>query len=258
MTLFDTHAHLDDEQFDEIRDAVVGRANEAGVETMIAVGTSASTSQKCIQIADTYESVFAAVGIQPNYCSQVTDEEWETVSQLAQHPRAVAIGETGLDRHWDYTPFAVQQKYFDLHAELSRSTGLPMVIHMRDCESDIVDSLRKYHQEGPLAAVMHSFTGCWETAEACLEMGLYISFAGMLTFKKSAELRQVAAKVPRDRLLIETDSPYLSPHPKRGQRPNEPGLIVHTAQCLADILAIDLEALGQLTTHNAKQLFSRV
>ena len=255
MDLFDTHLHLDDEQYDGARDEVVRRANTAGVQSMVAVGTTAASSQVCVDLAGQYDSVLAAVGIQPNYCAEAGEGDWDKVVSLAEQPRVVALGETGLDRYWDYTPFEVQQDYFDRHLRLSQQLDLPFIVHMRDCGSDIVEMLREARQHGPLRGVMHSFTGDAELAKECLELGLEISFAGMVTYKKSDDLRAVAASIPDGRILIETDAPYLSPHPKRGQRPNEPALIVHTAECLARVRGVDLETFSQLTTYNARRLF---
>ncbi len=255
MELFDTHAHLDDEQFDDIRDAVVERAVADGVGTVIAVGTTASASKKCVEIAARYENVFCSVGIQPNYCAQAASDDWDQIVQLATEPKVAGLGETGLDRYWDYTPLEVQRDYFDRHLRLSQKTGLPFIVHMRDCGEDILEMLREARLRGPLDGVMHSFTGDATLAAECLDLGLYISFAGMVTYKKSHELRSVSAGIPADRILIETDSPYLSPHPHRGQRPNEPALIVHTAQCLADARGSSLDDFAQLTTENARRLF---
>ena len=184
--------------------------------------------------------------------------DWDQVVALAQSTEVVALGETGLDRHWDYTPFDVQQDYFDRHLVLSQQLKIPFIVHMRDCGDDIIQMLREARQRGPLQGVMHSFTGDSSQALECLELGLYISFAGMVTFKKSEDLRSVATEIPADRLLIETDAPYLSPHPHRGQRPNEPALLVHTAQCLATIREVSLENIASQTSHNAHELFSRV
>ena len=254
MQLFDTHAHLDDEQLLPQVEQVVERAVACGVETMVAVGTTAASSVQCVRLAERFESVYAAVGIQPNYGSEAADRDWKEIEQLAQHPRVVAIGETGLDAYWDFTPFAGQQTLFARHIELARQRGLPFIVHMRDCGEQILDSLRQ-SQRGEVPGVMHSFTGDVALAEQCLQLGMYISFAGMVTFKKSVQLREVARAIPADRLLIETDSPYLSPHPKRGVRPNEPSLIVHTATCLAEVRGISLNELAAVTTANAQRLF---
>jgi TatD DNase family protein len=258
MHLFDTHTHLDDEQFDDIRDEVIQRAREAGVYSMIVVGTNAATSRKCVEIAAGNEGVFAAVGIQPNYAHEATDEDWEEILRLAEDANVVAIGETGLDRYWDFAPFPIQQEYFGRHIELSQQSGLPFIVHMRDCDADVLEMLRAAKTRGPLAGVMHSFSGMAETVAECIQLGMSISFAGMVTYKKSDELRAIAKQVPADRLLIETDCPYLSPHPKRGHRPNEPALIEHTARCLAEVRGETIEELAVRTTENAKKLFNRI
>ncbi len=255
MNLFDTHAHLDDEQFDDIRTDVVKRAREAGVRQIVAVGTTADSSEKTVELAAQFEEVLAAVGIQPNYCAAAKPADWDRIVDLARQPGVVAIGETGLDRYWDYTPFELQQDYFDRHIRLSQEAGLPFIVHMRDCGDDILKMLRDAATHGPLCGVMHSFTGDAELAGQCVELGLYISFAGMVTYKKSDELRAVAKSIRHDRILIETDAPYLSPHPRRSQRPNEPALIVHTAECLADVRGMSVEEFAELTTTNARRLF---
>ncbi|RIK76415.1 MAG: hydrolase TatD [Planctomycetota bacterium] len=255
MQLVDTHVHLDQEEFDADRAEVIARAHAAGVSAIVAIGTTAASSESVVKMAAEHPGVFAAVGIQPNYCVQAAAEDWERIVELARRPGVVAIGETGLDRYWDYTPFAVQQDYFDRHIDLAARLGLPFVVHMRDCGDDILAALRAAHERhGSLSGVMHSFTGDADLAEACVELGLYISFAGMATFKKSAESRAVAAAIPADRILVETDSPYLSPEPYRGKR-NEPAHVVHTAACLAAARGETPEAFAEQTTANARRLF---
>ncbi len=255
MELIDTHAHLDDEQFDAQLDAVIQRARQADVASVIAIGTTARSSRTCVELAGRYLEVHAAVGIQPNYAGEASEEDWSQIVELANQTKVVALGETGLDRFWDYTPFEQQQDYFDRHLHLAHQTGLPVVIHMRDCLKDILQMLREARRRGPLRGVMHSYTGDIAGAEECLELGLHISFAGMVTYKKSVDLRSVAATIPADRLLIETDAPYLSPEPQRATRPNEPALIVHTARCLAEVRNVTLEELAAQTARNARQLF---
>ena len=173
---------------------------------------------------------------------------------MSSRPRVVALGETGLDRYWDYTPLDVQQDYFDRHLRLSQQTGLPFIVHTRESDADVLAMLREARLRGPLTGVMHSFTGSSETAAECLELGMYISFAGMATFKKSDALRAVARTIPADRILIETDSPYLSPHPLRGKR-NEPAHVLHTAECLARERGQTLDEFAAQTTANARRLF---
>ncbi|MBV9125769.1 MAG: TatD family hydrolase, partial [Planctomycetes bacterium] len=199
--------------------------------------------------------LFATVGIQPNQVAEAGPGDWDEVVRLVSQPRVVAVGETGLDRHWDFTPFGQQEDYFARHLELARKHGLAVVIHCREAEADVVRMLRAdYERHGPVRAVMHSFTGDAATAEACLAMGLHISFAGMLTYKNAQALREVAAGIPLDRLLVETDSPYLAPVPVRGRR-NEPAFVVHTAACLAGIKGVAVAVLAEQTTRNARTLF---
>ena len=255
MQLFDTHAHLDQTEFDADRVEVIARARKAGVENIIAIGISADTSAACVKLAAEYDGVHTAVGMQPNYLAEAGPGDWDRVVAMLSEPGVVAIGETGLDRYWDFTPFDLQQDYFDRHIRLSQERGLPFIVHMRDCDEDILVMLREAYLRGPLNGVMHSFTGSRAMADECLAMGLYISFAGMVTFKKSDELRAIAAAVPEDRILIETDSPYLSPEPVRKVKRNEPAHVLHTATCLAGVRGTTLEAFAALTTANAKRLF---
>ena len=256
ITLFDTHAHLDQADFDVDRAEVVERARAVGVTTMLAVGTTAASSRTCVEIAAAHEGVYAAVAIHPNYLAEATPEDWATIEQLASAPRVVAIGETGLDRHWDFTPFDVQQDYFARHMRLAAQRDLPFIVHLRDCEADVMASLRAAADDrGALRGVMHSFTGDAAMAAECIALGLHISFAGMVTYKKSQALRECAATIPADRLLIETDAPYLSPEPVRGVRRNEPAHVKYTAECVAKARGVSVEELATLTTANARQLF---
>jgi TatD DNase family protein len=255
MQLFDTHAHLDQADFDADRAEVIARARDAGVESIISIGTTAATSAVCVRLAAEYTGVFAAVGMQPNYIAEADPGDWDHIVALAGEPGVVAIGETGLDRHWDFTPFDVQQDYFDRHLRLAAERGLPFVVHMRDCDDDILAMLREARKRGPLVGVMHSFTGGAAMAEECLAMGMHISFAGMVTYKKSDELRAVAAMVPENRILVETDAPYLSPEPVRKVKRNEPGHVAHTAACIAAVRGVSVEAFAAQTTANARRLF---
>jgi TatD DNase family protein len=255
LELIDTHAHLDDDRFQADLPAVLARAAEAGVRRIVTIATTAPSSAGCVALAAEHPILAATVGIQPNHVAEAAPDAWDAVVQLAGRPKVVAIGETGLDRHWNYTTFAQQEDFFARHLDLARRRGLPVVIHCREAEADVVRMLRvDYERHGPLRAVMHSFTGDWATAEACLAMGTFISFAGMITYKNAQNLRDVAARVPLDRLLVETDSPYLSPAPLRGKR-NEPGYVVHTAACLATVLGVDVGVIAEHTTQNARRLF---
>ena len=252
---FDTHAHLDDDRFQSDLPAVLDRAAAAGLMRVVTVATTAPSSHACIALARQHSLLRASVGIQPNHVAEAAAGAWDDVVRLAGDATVVALGETGLDRHWDHTPFAQQEDYFARHLELARAKGLAVVIHCREAEADTLRMLRAdFDRRGPVRAVMHSFTGDLATAQACLEMGLYISFAGMLTYKSAQNLRDVAAQVPLDRVLVETDCPYLAPVPVRGQR-NEPAHVVHTAACLANLLGVTLSSLGEQTTANARRLF---
>jgi TatD DNase family protein len=255
MQLIDTHLHLDEEAFRPDRDEVVARAVAAGVATMISIGITAATSRAAVSLAATYPTVYAAVAIQPNYVSQAAPGDWEIIEELSTQPKVVAIGETGLDRYWDHAPFDVQVEFFDKHLELARRLDLPFIVHCREAEKDVVAQLKRAASAGALRGVMHSFSGDAETALACVELGLHISFAGMLTFKKNDALRAVAAQVPLDRLLVETDAPYLAPTPFRGKR-NEPAYVRNTADVLATVRNLTPSEIAQATTDNARRLFA--
>lgn len=256
LELFDTHAHLDQPAFDDDRIQVIQRALNAGVTRILAIGISADSSEASAQLASDHDCLRSAAGIQPNDVDEAQPGDWDRIVALAQHPQVVALGETGLDRYWDKTPFDQQEDYFDRHLRLSQQTGLPFVVHMRECEQDILRMLREAAQRGPLRGVMHSFTGDAPMAAECIDLGLHISFAGMVTFKKSTDLRESAASVPLDRLLVETDSPYLSPEPVRKIRRNEPAHVAHTARLLAEVRGERLEDLAAATTANARRLFA--
>jgi len=255
MRLIDTHAHLDDERFHADRLDVLNRARQAGLCRIITVATTATSSSQSIALAEKHALLSATVGIHPNHAAEVSPGDWDEVVRLAPRTQVVGIGETGLDRHWDRTPFPQQEDYFARHLQLARLHKKPVIIHGREADADIVRMLREdFDQHGPVHGVMHSFAGAGETAQACLQMGLYISFAGMLTYKNAANLRELAATIPLDRLLVETDSPYLAPVPMRGKR-NEPAFVAHTAACLAEALALDVNVLAEATTNNARRLF---
>lgn len=255
MTLIDTHAHLDDEQFQGDLEAVLARAREAGVEKIVTVATTAPSSHACIALANRHADLYATVGIHPNNVAQAADDAWDDIVRLVERERVVALGETGLDRHWHDTPISQQEDYFARHLELARARGLAVVIHCREAEADVVRMLRAdYERHGPVRGVLHSFSANAATAVACLDMGLCLSFAGMVTFKNAQALRDVAAQVPFDRLLVETDSPYLAPVPVRGRR-NEPAHVAHTAACLAQVKGVAVAVLAAHTTRNARALF---
>ena len=255
MPFFDTHAHLDDEQLVAQLDEIVQHAEASDLVGITAIGTTVDSSRHCMEIANRFPKVYSSVGIHPNHCQDASADDWSRILNLSTHHKVVAIGETGLDRYWDFCPLDIQKAWFAKHILLSYEAGKPLVIHMRDCESDILETLDNHCQQDRVNGIMHSFTGSWETAQQCLAWGMYISFAGMVTFKKSDGLRATAKEVPEERLLVETDSPYLSPEPFRGKRPNEPARVEHTLRCLAEVRGVSAEHLAEVTTANAKRLF---
>lgn len=260
MPFFDTHAHLDQPEFDPDRDAVLARAAAAGVEQMLCPGISAASSDAVVRLAEQYPALFAAVGIQPNYGQEAQPGDWDQIVRLAEHPRVVAIGETGLDRHWDFTPFELQQDYFERHLELARRLNLPVIIHCREADADLMPMLRQAAAHRPLQGVMHAFSGDAAMAAECLELGLFISFAGNITYtnKKFVPFRQVSTTIAADRLLMETDCPYIVPHPLRGKEPrNEPANLIHTATALATLRNTPPADLASQTTINARRLFCK-
>ena len=254
LTLFDTHAHLNVDAFDDCLDEVIQRARDAGVVGINVIGIDVATSRRACDLAAAFPGfLYAVVGIQPNSAFEADEGDFGVIEQLAGCPGVRGIGETGLDCYWDDTPIEMQHDYFDRHLQLCRETGLPMVIHMRESCDLIIKQLSQQANVPP--GVMHSFTGSLDQARQCLEFGLDISFAGMVTFKKSDDLRAVAQFVPENRLLVETDAPYLSPEPLRGRRPNEPARVEHTLRCLAEARGVSAEHLAEVTTANAKRLF---
>lgn len=254
MELIDTHVHIQEDAFEADRLEVLTRANEAGVRQMVVVGFTVDSSRRAVELASQDSRLFAVVGIQPNHVHEARPADWDAILELVRQPRVVGIGETGLDHYWKVAPLELQAEYFQRHMRLSRETGLPFVVHLRDADADMVTELRKAAEAGPLNGVMHSFTGSLETAQACLELGLHISFAGMVTFKNNHALRAVAAAVPLDRILIETDCPYLAPSPHRGKR-NEPAFVKLTAECLAAVRGLSPDEFAAVTTANARRLF---
>ena len=256
--MIDTHAHLDDPQFDEDRDAVLARSQAAGVEAIVCVGTTLESSRAAVRLAENYSQIYAAVGIHPNSCAEATDDQWQQIVALAEHPRVVALGETGLDRYRDFAPLDRQIEFFGRHLRLGRRRRLPVIIHCREAAADLLPLLDEAAGVAPLAAVLHAFSGDAAMAAKCLELGLFISFAGNVTYKNSKfqSLRAAATTIPADRLLLETDCPYLSPEPYRGKRPrNEPALVVHTAANLAQLRGVAVAQLSAETAANARRLF---
>ena len=254
MRLFDTHCHLDEEAFVGDVEDVVARTLDEGLVGLATIGITADPSRAAVELAHRFPSVHAVVGIQPNYVAESSQADWETILELVTDPQVVAVGETGLDRYWDYSPIEDQAEMFRRHMQLAREHELPFVVHCREAEADVVTELEREAGHGPLNGIMHSFAGDARTATRCVELGMHISLAGMLTFKKNDSLRAAAAEVPLERLLVETDAPYLAPMPFRGKR-NEPAWVRYTAECLAEAKGISLEELAEATTENALRIF---
>ncbi len=256
MEMIDTHAHLDADAFARDLDEVVERASGVGVTQILTIGIDLQTSRNAFQLAERFANVFAVVGIQPNYASTAKPSDLVEIADMCSSPNVVGIGETGLDRYWDYAPIELQREYFRKHLELAVETGLPFVVHCRDAESDVVEELQNFADGASLVGLMHSFCGDQSTADACRDLGMHFSFSGMLTYKKNKELRDVASRVPRDRLLIETDSPYLVPTPKRGkEKRNEPAYVAYVCEVLAEVHGVSPAEMADQTTRNARSLF---
>ncbi len=254
LKLIDTHCHLDANAFQQDLSDVLLRACEIGLTRIVSIGVSRSSSEAVLQLAAQHPIVAPVVGIHPNYALEAAPNDWELISTMAQLPSVVGVGETGLDRYWKDVPIDIQQDFFRRHIALARETGKPFVVHCRDAEEDVISLLQEEADGCPYAGVMHSFCGSRRTAEICLEMGLHISFSGMLTYRRNEELRATAAAIPLDRLLVETDAPYLAPQPQRGKR-NEPAFTAMTNEVLADVHKMSAAEMAELTTRNACQLF---
>lgn len=253
--LVDTHCHLDDPRFESDFSAVLRRATEAGVVRVICIGTDLASSRASLGLARGHAELAAVVGIHPNHLAEMSESDWDALVEIAGMPDVVGIGESGLDRHWDKTPFALQEEFFARHLALARACSKPIVIHNREADADTARMLRdEFDRRGPIRGVLHSCAADAATVRACLAMGLHISFSGMVTYKNADAIRALVAEVPDDRLLVETDAPYLSPVPVRGKR-NEPAFVAHTAARIADLRGITAEALGEITTRNALELF---
>lgn len=256
MEFFDSHCHLDPMRYGDELPQVIGRARAAGVVGMTVIGTRASDSEAAAELAAREHGLVAAAGIHPNDVAEIESNEWDRITRLVVSGRVAAIGETGLDWYRDSAPRDLQREFFDRHIRLAQSLGLPLVVHTRDSIRDTLDTLREAIARGPLSVVLHAFTGTQAEAEEAVSLGCCLGFAGMVTFRSAAALREVAAAVPAERLLIETDSPFLSPEPLRGRR-NEPSHVVHTARCLAIARGVSLDRLAAETTANARRVFLR-
>jgi TatD DNase family protein len=256
MTLVDHHCHLDFPDFADELDGVVARAKTAGVGLMVSISTRIRRFDRLLQIADAHANVFCSIGTHPHYAHEELDVPVEEIVRLSRHPKVVAIGEAGLDYFYDKSPRVAQEQGFRAHIAAARETQLPLVIHARDADEDMASILEEEMANGTFPAVLHCFTGGADLARRGLALGLYVSFSGILTFKKSDELRAVARTVPLDRLLVETDAPYLAPGKYRGKR-NEPAYVVQTAAELAKVKGVTLEELSRATTENFFRLYTK-
>lgn len=250
--LIDSHTHLDAEQFDEDREQVIERALAAGVTKIINIGFNRETIPTTLALADQYDCIYAAIGWHPVDAIDMQPEDLAWIEELSRHEKVVAIGEIGLDYHWDKSPKDVQHRVFREQIRLARKLGMPIMIHNRDAHQDIVQILRE-ENAAEVGGIMHCFSGSWETAKLCLDMNFYISFGGPVTFKNAKQPKEVLAKVPLDRLLVETDAPYLTPHPYRGKR-NESAYVRLVAEAAAEIRGMSLDELAQVTSANAARL----
>ncbi len=252
--LFDTHAHLNAEQFNEDLEQVIERAKQAGVTNIVVVGFDDVTIPRAIELADRYDFIYAAVGWHPVDAIDMTDEHLQWLEELAAHPKVVALGEMGLDYYWDKSPKEVQQEVFRKQIRLAKKVKLPIIIHNREATQDIVDIL---NEEGAseVGGIMHCFGGSVETAKLCIDMNFLISLGGPVTFKNAKKPKEVATEIPLEKLLIETDCPYLAPHPFRGKR-NESGFVKLVAEEIAQLKGISYEEVAAKTAENAKLLFN--
>lgn len=252
--LIDTHCHLDFPDFAEDLAAYVARAEEAGVSRMVTISTRVSRFATYAGIAERFASVWCTVGTHPHGAHEELDVTADQLAQLAEHPRCVAIGEAGLDYHYDKSPRDAQAQGLRTHIAAARMTRLPLVIHARQADEDMIAILREETEKGAFPAILHCFTAGSELARVGVELGLYVSFSGILTFKTSEDLRQIARDVPIERLLVETDAPYLAPVPFRGKR-NEPSYVVETAKTLADVKGVSFDEISRVTTENARRCY---
>ncbi|WP_026593104.1 TatD family hydrolase [Bacillus sp. UNC437CL72CviS29] len=251
--LFDTHSHLNAEQFEEDLQEVIARMKETGVTYTVVVGFDEITIKKAIELAETYDFIYAAVGWHPVDAIDMTEDHLVWLEELAAHPKVVALGEMGLDYHWDKSPKEIQKEVFRKQIQLAKKVKLPIIIHNRDATQDIIDILEEENAT-EVGGIMHCFGGSVEVAKQCIDMNFLISLGGPVTFKNARKPKEVAMEIPMEKLLIETDCPYLTPHPFRGKR-NEPSYVKLVAEEIANLKGISYEEVAQITTENAKALF---
>ncbi|MFN7253041.1 MAG: TatD family hydrolase [Anaerobacillus sp.] len=252
--LFDTHAHLNADQFEEDVADVIRRAQVEGVSNIVVVGFDEKTIKGALRLAEEYDFIYAAVGWHPVDAIDMKDEHIAWLEELASHPKVVALGEMGLDYYWDKSPKDIQKEVFRRQIQLAKKVKLPIIIHNRDAHEDIVKILKE-ENASEVGGIMHCFAGSYEIAKQCIDMNFYISFGGPVTFKNAKRPKEVVKNLPLDRLLIETDCPYLAPHPYRGKR-NEPSYVKLVAETIAEIKEMTYEEVVEITNQNAKKLFA--
>jgi TatD DNase family protein len=252
--LIDSHCHLDSEQFDHDREAVIERALAAGIGHMVAIGTGNGPPdlEAGIRLADRYEAFYATVAVHPHDAAKATPDTFENLTDLSRHPKVVAIGEMGLDYHYDFAPRGVQRSVFIEQMRIAADAKKPIVIHTREAWDDTIAVIRE-HWDLKLGGIMHCFSGGPKEAQQALDLGFYLSFGGIVTFPKAVDIQEAARVAPIDRILVETDAPYLAPVPKRGKR-NEPAYVVETARKLAGLRGVTEDAIGDATTANFRRL----
>jgi TatD DNase family protein len=255
--LVDSHCHLDFDDFSDDLDGIVARARAAGIGRMVTISTRVKRRAGLLTIVDRFPDVYCSIGTHPHHAHEELDLTTADLVALTRHPKTVALGEAGLDYHYDLSPRDAQERGFRNHIAAARETGLPLVIHSREADADMAAILEEETGKGAFPAVLHCFTGGSELAQRAVALGLFISFTGILTFKKSDELRAIAAALPADRILVETDAPYLAPGRHRGKR-NEPSYVVETAKVLAQTRNVALDDIARQTTENFFRLFSKV
>jgi TatD DNase family protein len=255
--LIDTHTHLDDARYDADRDAMIQRARQAGVAAFVTIGCDLTTSRSAVTLADRHPDIYASIGVHPHEVKHIGDDWYDELRRLAQHAKVVAYGEIGLDYHYNHSPPKDQRERFREQVQLARDLRLPVVIHTREAQEDTI-SILKDEKASEVGGVFHCFSGDAWLARDALDLGFYLSFSGILTFNNATMLREIAKQTPLDRVLIETDCPYLTPVPHRGKR-NEPAFVSHVARQLAEIHPdLSLEQIEEATTENAKRLFTRL
>ncbi len=255
--LVDSHCHLDFPDFADDLDGVVGRAREKGVGRMVTISTRVRRHDGLLAIAGQFADVFCSVGTHPHHAHEELDVTAADLIAHTRHPKVVAIGEAGLDYHYDNSPRDAQEQGFRAHIAAARETGLPLVIHSREADDDMANILEEEAGKGAFAAVLHCFTGGRDLAMRGVKLGHYVSFSGILTFKNSQALRDIAVALPAERILVETDAPYLAPNPHRGKR-NEPAYVAETAKVLAQTRGVSADEIARQTTENFFRLFSKV